>query len=417
MEPDNKVFRQALIDRLASPEQLDSLMQVTNPQGWLALLGCAGLLVTALVWGFLGRIPTKVEASGILLYSAGMADVLALGQGQISSLHVEVGDVVSQGQLIAEVAQPDLSEEIKATRARLGELRESLERDKAQGGHDVDLRKQASEEERRNLGSAAAAAAARTHELKERLESQQRLYDKGLITKDVMDNTHEALRSAEIAAGSSSEQRLAADNFGAERANDLAISAETLQVQETQRQIDLLEEKFQQNSKIVSNYDGRIIEIRTMIGDVVGPGKPLLSLELTGNKATIEALLYVDSREGKRFRAGMDVQLAPSVVKKERYGLLLGRLRTVETFPSTRQGMMRVLHNEQLVDAFLQETNGTPIAVRAELLTQSDTPSGYRWSSGKGPDLTLTSGTRTTGYVTTRTQRPIALVFPAFESR
>jgi len=65
----------------------------------------------------------------------------------------------------------------------------------------------------------------------------------------------------------------------------------------------------------------------------------------------------------------------------------------------------------------LQETNGTPIAVRAELLTQSDTPSGYRWSSGNGPDLTLTSGTRSIGYVTTRTQRPLALVFPALESR
>jgi HlyD family secretion protein len=142
-----------------------------------------------------------------------------------------------------------------------------------------------------------------------------------------------------------------------------------------------------------------------------------LSLELTGNKATIEALLYVDSRQGKTVKPGMDVQLAPSIVKKERYGLMLGRVRTVETFSSSRQGMMRVLHNEQLVDAFLQETNGTPIAVRAELLPQSDTPSGYRWSSGKGPDLTLTSGTRTAGWVTTRTQRPIALVFPFFENR
>jgi HlyD family secretion protein len=416
MEGD-KVFRQALLDRLASPEQLDSLMQVTDPQGWLALLGCAGLLITALVWGFVGRIPTKVEASGILLYSAGMADILALGQGQITSLQVEVGDNVKKGQVIAEVAQPELAEGIKATRARLEELKANLERDKAQSGRDVDLRKQASNEERRNLGSAAAAAAARIRELKDHLDSQQRLYDKGLITKDVIDGTREALRASEVAVSSSNEQRLAADNFSTERSNELALSAETLRVQETQRDIDLLEEKFQQNSKIVSTYEGRVIEIRTMIGDVVGPGKPVLSLELTGNKATIEALLYVDSREGKTIRPGMEVQLAPSIVKKERYGLLLGRVRAVETFPSTRQGMMRVLHNEQLVDAFLQETNSTPIAVRAELLPESDTPSGYRWSSGKGPDLTLTSGTRSVGYVTTRTQRPIALVFPVFESR
>jgi HlyD family secretion protein len=111
----------------------------------------------------------------------------------------------------------------------------------------------------------------------------------------------------------------------------------------------------------------------------------------------------------------MEVQLAPSIVKKERYGLLLAKVRTVESFPSTRQGMMRVLHNEQLVDSFLSETNGTPIGVRAELQRQAGTPSGYRWSSGRGPDVVLTSGTRCIGYVTTRTQRPIELVFPAIE--
>ena len=81
---DNKVFRQAVLDRLASPEQLHTLMQVTDAKGWLALLGCGVLLATAVVWGVLGRIPTKVEASGILLYSGGLADIVALGQGQIS---------------------------------------------------------------------------------------------------------------------------------------------------------------------------------------------------------------------------------------------------------------------------------------------------------------------------------------------
>jgi len=411
----NKIFRQAVIDRLASPEQLDSLMKVTNPQGWLALLACAVLVGTALVWGVVGRVPTKVEASGILLYSGGLADIVALGQGQISALEVEVGDMLTKGQVIAEVAQPELAEQIKASMAQ---LKANYERAKTQGGRDVDLRLQASADERKNLESAAAAADARTRELRDRLDSQQRLFDKGLVTKDTIEGTRESLRSSELAAQSmqSNVQRLIVDNFAAERANEVALTGETMQVQQTQRQIDMLEEKFAQNSRIVSTYEGRVIEIRAMVGDVVVPGKPLLSLELTGDKGAIEALLYVDSRQGKTLRPGMEVQLAPSIVKKERYGLMLGRVRSVESFPSTRQGMMRVLHNEQLVDAFLAETNGTPIGVRAELLLQPNTPSGYRWSSGNGPDVVLTSGTRCTGYVTTRTQRPLGLVFPAFES-
>jgi HlyD family secretion protein len=48
-------------------------------------------------------------------------------------------------------------------------------------------------------------------------------------------------------------------------------------------------------------------------------------------------------------------------------------------------------------------------------VTESSTPSGYRWTSGRGPDVTITSGTRCTGYVTTRAQRPFELVLPTFE--
>jgi HlyD family secretion protein len=413
----NKVFRQAVIDRLASPEQLNSLMQVTDAQSWLALVGCAALLATAVVWGFLGRVPTKVEASGILLYGGGLADVVALGDGQISALEVEAGDQVANGQVIAEVAQPDLAEQIKAAKGRLAELKANWERTKAQGGRDVSLRMQAAADERKNLESAAKAADSRTRELRDRLDSQQRLFDKGLVTKETLESTRDSLRSSELASQStqSNLERLVVDNFAAERANEVALTGDTMQVQEAQRQIDLLEEKFKQNSRIVSTYTGRVIEVRAMVGDVVSPSKPILSVELAGDKGAIEALLYVDSRQGKTLRPGMEVELAPSIVKKERYGLLLGRVRTVESFPSTRQGMMRVLHNEQLVDAFLADTNGPPIGVRAELVTAPNTPSGYRWTSGQGPDVTITSGTRCTGYVTTRAQRPIELVLPSLE--
>ena len=417
MQQGNKVFRQAVLDRLASPEQLHTLMQVTDAKGWLALLGCGVLLATAVVWGILGRIPTKVEASGILLYSGGLADIVALGQGQISALEVEVGDTINKGQVIAEVAQPELAEQIKAFKARLEELKTNYERAKVQGGRDVGLRMQASAEERKSLESAASGAEARTHELRDRLDSQQRLFEKGLVTKETLDGTRESLRSAELTSQSmqSNRQRLIVDDFSAQRANEVAVTGEAMQVQDAQRQIQLLEEKFQQNNHIVSTYQGRVIEVRAMVGDVVAPGKPVVSLELMGEKGTIEALLYVDSRQGKTLRTGMEVQLSPSIVKKERHGLLVGRIRTVESFPSTRQGMMRILHNEQLVDSFLSETNGTPIGVRAELVAEPSTPSGYRWTSGTGPDVALTSGTRCTGYVTTRTQRPIELVFPALE--
>jgi HlyD family secretion protein len=413
----NKVFRQAVLDRLASPEQLHTLMQVTDAKGWLALLGCALLLATAAAWGALGHIPTKVEASGILIHSGGLADIVAVGEGQVTALEVEVGDYVQKGQAIADVAQPELSEQIKGLKARLAELKANYLRAKQAGGQDVGLRLQASSQQKKSLQDAVSAAQTRTHELEARLDTQNKLYEKGLVTKETLEGTRQSLTASQLSAQSmqADMQRLMVDNFSAQRANEVALMGETMQMQETERQIKLLEERFGQNSHVVSTHAGRVIEVRSMVGDVLAPGQPIISLELTGERGNLEALLYVDSRQGKVLRPGMEVQLVPSVVRKERHGVLLGKLRVVESFPSTRHGMMRVLHNDQLVDAFLSETAGTPIAVRAVLTLDKQTPSGYRWSSGKGPDLVLTSGTRCVAYVTTRTQRPIGLVFPALD--
>jgi hypothetical protein len=62
----SRVFRKAALDRLSSPEQLDQLVQVTNPQGWGALSILVGLLLAAFFWGVLGSLPMEVAGEGTL---------------------------------------------------------------------------------------------------------------------------------------------------------------------------------------------------------------------------------------------------------------------------------------------------------------------------------------------------------------
>lgn len=62
----SRVFRQTALDRLSSPEQLDQLVRVANPQGWAALGVLTGLLAVALLWGWFGSIPVEVAGDGIL---------------------------------------------------------------------------------------------------------------------------------------------------------------------------------------------------------------------------------------------------------------------------------------------------------------------------------------------------------------
>ena len=65
------IFRKAALERLSSPEQLDLLMQVTTPKGWLALIALTGLLVMVVIFSFVARIPITVTGQCILLDGGG----------------------------------------------------------------------------------------------------------------------------------------------------------------------------------------------------------------------------------------------------------------------------------------------------------------------------------------------------------
>ncbi len=63
----DKLFRQAALEKLSSPEELDQLMQVTTPRGWFALAGLIGLVLVALIVGVVGVIPIQEQAAYCLL--------------------------------------------------------------------------------------------------------------------------------------------------------------------------------------------------------------------------------------------------------------------------------------------------------------------------------------------------------------
>jgi multidrug efflux pump subunit AcrA (membrane-fusion protein) len=121
----NQIFRQKALERLASPEQLDVLMQVTSPRSWLALLGIAVLLTAAVVWGFVGTIPTRVEAQGVLINTGGVRHVFANGPGPLAEIMVREGDIITAGQLVARIDQPHLpTEQIPVTSPHSGRVLE-----------------------------------------------------------------------------------------------------------------------------------------------------------------------------------------------------------------------------------------------------------------------------------------------------
>lgn len=273
----SRIFRKAALERLSSPEQLDQLMQITSPRSWLVLFGLAALTVVAVVWAFVGSIPTTVSGQGILIRGGEIGSISATAAGQLSDIYVDVGGVVEEGQVIARI----------------------------------------------------------------------------------------------------------------------------------------LDEITSENVPVVSAVSGRILEIHAEPQSAVRVGDLLISLEPTGLEVIgLQAIIYLPATEGKKVRPGMQVQIAPTTVRAEETGVLLGWVTRVGEFPSSAAGMLRLLKNNDLVQRFFSLTGGAPIEVRVDLVPSRETLSGYKWSSPQGAGVEVESGTLFEADIVLDRRRPIDLIIP-----
>jgi HlyD family secretion protein len=154
-----------------------------------------------------------------------------------------------------------------------------------------------------------------------------------------------------------------------------------------------------------------VVEIKRDAGDLVAAGTALLSLELAGQgSGGLQVIAYVPPGEGKNVERDMYVQVSPSTAPREEFGFLIGKVSYVSEFPSTPDGMMRVLANPTLVQGLA--ASGPPFAAYIELEEDPNSTSGYRWSSFKGNTVPVNSGTICTVNITIRERKPVELVIP-----
>ena len=194
---------------------------------------------------------------------------------------------------------------------------------------------------------------------------------------------------------------------------------QTNQIQEVKRRIAQLELQLSGESRIISQYDGKILEVSAAPGQVLNPGMRLGSLEAENPNEKMVSLVYLADKDGKQIKPGMTVQVTPSIVKRERYGGIVGKVTQVSPFLVTNQDMSAIIGNEQLANNLAENVSrsgGAPVQVYVELERDPNTISGYKWSSSDGPPLKIYAGTTAQVKVQIGQQAPISYVIPIFRS-
>jgi HlyD family secretion protein len=413
-----QIFRKVALDRLASPEQLDLLMEVTSPRSWIALLALALLLATATVWGFAGSIPTQVEGQGVLIKSGGVSDIFAQGSGPVKEVLIKEGDVVTEGQVVARIEQPELETRIANAKAQLAEQRRQHERLMSSNKRDLGLLQDSNELQKASLEDTIKFSEGRLKALQDQLQNEEQLLEKGLITRTQVLNTRQSIFSTQdqLERSRSSLKQLNITDVSTRTQKEDELIRSQLSLNDAERQIAATEEQLRLQAEVLSPYSGRILEVKIDAGNLISRGGSIASLQEAGDSQSgLEAVIYIPAKDGKYVENGMDVQISPLSAPREEYGYLVGKSVYVSEFPATRQGMVRLLSNDQLVQTLSVE--GAPFAVYAQLTPKPGTEAGYAWSSPKGEALKVNSGMICRVTITVESRRPIDLVIPTLREK
>jgi HlyD family secretion protein len=417
------LFRAAALQKLESPERLDLAVIVVRPVAWMLLL-VAGLLVSAAIAGsVLVRIPVKVTVDGMLLSAEGVREVSASSAGQIRDLLVHLGDTVKEGQVIAHVEQADLREELVQAAAQLRDDREELEKTSIFQASVRGAQQVSRAEQRRNFDTSSGLAEQRLSWTRERLRDLNELARLGLAPKPTVLQTRADLIAAteELAKTRNSRLTLDTEEASARVEQEKESMRLRLKVASSERHITQLQEKLARNGTVTSPYGGVVVELKVNPGELIERGAPLLALlpdaegvpNAAGGHAVLPliATLYVPQADGKRIHPGMEVQIVPATVKREEFGFIVGRVTSVAAMPATQEGMQRALKNHQVVTSL--SSGGAPFEIRAELIPSPTTPTGYQWSSSRGPESALTGGSPCKAEVVIRSEMLLQLAIPA----
>jgi|GEM_PF-1654007 len=356
------IFRKTALDRLASPEQLDSLIQITDRRGWLALAVLTVLVLAVLAWSIFGHFRVQVRGEAMVMRGGHLFKVSPSRPAHVAELMVDSGMVVTQGQVVAKFLQPELTEKVELAATALKERRQQQ----------VELRV---------LDEKTSAAEL---QLLESLRQKPNL--NSLDLKEI--NAREMTLTLE------KKKRELTSKFG---------------IDELEQNLAKLEKQLRESEVLKSPFKGRVLEVMSKPGDFLATGEPALSMEHL--EKDLQAVVFVKAEEAKKVRPGMLIQIVPSSLSKLEGGSLSGKIRFVADYPATKTGIMSILENDQLVQRVL--AIGSPTILYADLLPAtrpSPAPaSDPKKDQAPGPH----AGTVCSASIVVSDRPPITYMFPA----
>jgi len=376
MQGPESLLRKSSIEKLSSPEQLDMMMRVTSPMGWIALTAVAVLIVAVVIWSTIFDLSVKVDGRGYMVRGESVREIQALSPGAVLAIEVRTGQVIEPGTVVARLSLPDLENRLATARLLLADMESQTQSASA------------------TIGSIQANMQAQLGRLQAERRKKEELVRKGLLTSQALASLDQQITNIQ---SSLLQSQIGRGDRG------FSVEGKRLEVKE-------LEAKLANDSAVRSSFAGRVVAIRAGVGQQIGPGDPIVNLE--AEKEPLRIVGFIPIASGKKIQPDQEVRIAPTFVKTEDYGFMLGKVVSVSTLPATPEEIRRVVANDTLARQFIDLN---PFEVVIAPVPAPDTPSGFKWTSSGGPPLEIGSGTDCTVQVVVEKRKPISYVIPTIK--
>lgn len=408
-----QIFRKESLERLSNPEQLDSLFVVVTPKAWAALLCLMSIAAIILLWAIFGSIPIKVEGKGIVMNEKGhLFTVETKIAGSVKEIFVKPGDVVKKDDLIAQLYDPEEELKLSAGEIKVENLTNDLQR----------LNDEVAAEEKANIEALQRELTAKQYSveqqekkvsaLDEEVGKEKNLVKEGLIGPNILLATEERLTNAriELETTKATIATLKYNLTKGYRTQEIKLKEHELFQARMEKEILETRKPFYY---VYSPHEGHVLEILVNAGNLVQAGTPIVWMEFMEKENQIPPRLFYGFfpvEQGKRITEGAQVQITLSTVEPQEYGYLLGTVQEVSTFAVSKDSMMKLIHNRELVEYL---TSGAKAVIQVIVKPEIDPSTGqFKWTSGKIPPVKITTGTVSTMQAITSRIRPIYYVLP-----
>jgi|GEM_PF-4217909 len=405
-------FRKEALEEHSLAQQSYHTTQIVHRQSWLALLSLGLLLLSGLLWFFLGTIVTRVNGNGLLVQKEGaLHSVIVKGAGgYVDSIAVDEGDSVKKGQTLGVVVDPDAKNKFENMQILVRQTQKDYNNLLKQSKEAIQKRTQIANNTRDLTLRIIEVEQIKKGRLEKLVIIKEAANKKGVVSGEDLIQTQ--LEYAEVSKSLLNHQKTLEDiditlNLYKEEWNQKILTLK-LQLDMQKKDLDTLKDFALEHDTLKSPIDGIVSFIQAKEGDAVKGGESLFYV--SSPNAELLAQVYVPAKDGKLVETGMQAEIVPSVTQELEYGAIKGEVVQVSPYPETMQSIESFLKNRYLVRRFLGQE--PVIAVRIKLFRNAGNISGFDWTSSSGPPFHLTEGTIVKASVLTKRQHPVSLIIP-----